>query len=753
MTAGIDAALEEVALVVSGGTGVEALVGGEVERACALVGQEHGRQRRHDVALYLLEVEFALADGFAPPGGKALGQLHGIRQDQGGHAARIAVDGEVGEHVVGDVLILGVEPAPIVGVAVAVAAGRLVAEEELVLRAVLDEDVEVLGAAAEGVLAHQSEDWRRVVAVVHQAAGLHPGVHIERLEARHALEGVVANAVGQLLMDGEHGGRLGCREQIAVFHVVERLVAHGASGAAVAEHKGLLHAVALGIGDAVERLGQQHAVHGPQRLEGVGAQGGGGEGNLAEIGVEVVVDDEVARTRGADGLLDRYGGRGDLHHGDLAVMLRLLHFRLEPRTHITGNGVGHVIAHVAHVRRVERVAVVVAQEHLQLGMAVKGIDVVIAREGVFIIIHTEQHGLLHLLIRARRNLGTGGVAAATIITGASHTVIAVEVEIIHQLLTVTLTGNGTNAIVAMRDDFSAEVTVKDARGVVIALLYLTHQPADLSVGLYSDVAIAVFYAVVVVGHIAADGAKLVVAAFVLPHASSHHGTVGDGAVVVHPAAKGADVTVVSVAGTNVHILQLEVHDFAVVQLAEERAIVVVSFDFQVFDGVAHAVEVAGELVVVVPPEGIVVEVVVVQVDVVHQIDGPAFVALIAVIVIAPVFAQADELGGRVDVDGLGIPIRSRRLCLIAVPNQLGVGDVHRTGLHGGHRRQQHRPYLLFHHQLSIINYQLSIINYQYANFTVSSPEETSPTPLRCITGKKARPSSPAVLRASTVPLA
>ena len=205
--------------------------------------------------------------------------------------------------------------------------------------------------------------------------------------------------------------------------------------------------------------------------------------------------------------------------------------------------------------------------------------------------------------------------------------------------------------------------------MVIALLYLTHQSADLRVGLHGDVAIAVFYAVVVVGHIAADGAKLVVAAFVLPHASSHHGTVGDGAVVVHSAADGTDVTVVSVAGTNVHILQLEVHDFAVVQLAEESAIVVVSFDFQVFDGVAHAVEVAAELVGVVPSEGIVVEVVVVQVDVVHQIDGPTFVALIAVIEIVPQGAEGNELVGRVDVDLLGVRICSDLIrYLLAVPN-------------------------------------------------------------------------------------
>ena len=139
--------------------------------------------------------------------------------------------------------------------------------------------------------------------------------------------------------------------------------------------------------------------------------------------------------------------------------------------------------------------------------------------------------------------------------------------------------------------------------MVVALLYLAHQSTNLVVGLHGDVAITVFYLVVVVGHVAADGAKLVVTFFVRPHASSHHGTVADGAVVVHSAAYSADVTVVTVAGMDVHIHQFEVLDSALVHLAEKRTIVVVSFNFQVFDDVPLSVECSAKLVVVIPSDG------------------------------------------------------------------------------------------------------------------------------------------------------
>ena len=115
--------------------------------------------------------------------------------------------------MVGNVLIVGVEQVPIVGVAVAVTAGGLDAEEELILRAVLDEDVEVFWTTIECMFALQFKDWRAVLAVVHLATGLHPGVHIELLQSRHILKGIVGNAVGILLMNGERFRRLDRREQ------------------------------------------------------------------------------------------------------------------------------------------------------------------------------------------------------------------------------------------------------------------------------------------------------------------------------------------------------------------------------------------------------------------------------------------------------------------------------------------------------------------------------------------------------------
>ena len=141
---------------------------------------------------------------------------------------------------------------------------------------------------------------------------------------------------------------------------------------------------------------------------------------------------------------------------------------------------------------------------------------------------------------------------------------------------------------------------------------------DLIIGLYGNVAIAVFDGVVVVGHIAADGAILVVVFIVRLHASSYHSTVADSAVVEHFAADSADVTVVTIASTDVHIHQFEVHDFTVVYLAEECTVVVFAFDFQVSDDVSLSVEGSAKLVVVVPSDDMVVEVDIVHIEVVHQ---------------------------------------------------------------------------------------------------------------------------------------
>ena len=282
--------------------------------------------------------------------------------------------------------------------------------------------------------------------------------------------------------------------------------------------------------------------------------------------------------------------------------------------------------------------------------------------------------MLQLFLRARLDFGTAGVGAASIPACAFHTIIAVEVEIILQNLTITLTGNGSEEFVAMMDDLSAEVAVIDARGVAtVCLLYLAHQSTDLTVCFHGDVAIAVFYAVVVVGHIAADGAKLVVTIFILSHASSYHGTMFDGAAIVHSAAYSSYVTVVTIAATDVHIHQFEVLDSAVVHLAEESTIVVISFNFQVSDDVPLAVECSAKLVAVVPSDGMVIEVDLVHIKVGPQLDGPSFITLVAIVIIIPQLMQCGKVGRTINKDSLIAFLQTTRYR--AVPG-FGLGLCH-----------------------------------------------------------------------------
>ena len=171
--------------------------------------------------------------------------------------------------------------------------------------------------------------------------------------------------------------------------------------------------------------------------------------------------------------------------------------------------------------------------------------------------------------------------------------------------------------------------------MTITLLYLTHQSTDLVVGFHGDVAIAVFYGVVIVGHITADGANLIVALLVRPHSSSYHGTVGNGAVIKHLTTYSAYVTVITVAGMNVHIHQFEVHDFTFVYLSEESTIVVLSFDFQVSDDVPLSVECSAKLVFVVPSDSMAVKLFIVHIEVCPQLDGPSYIASVAIHIIIP----------------------------------------------------------------------------------------------------------------------
>ena len=315
---------------------------------------------------------------------------------------------------------------------------------------------------------------------------------------------------------------------------------------------------------------------------------------------------------------------------------------------------------MAHIRRVERVAWIIAQEHLQLGITVNRID-------PLGIVLAEEHGRFQFLLRACRT-------AATI-----DAVVAIKIEAISHLLSVTLTDN-VAVVFVVTDDLTVEVAVLHT-GAVAAVLYLADDAAYLTSTLDGGVAVAIKDVVTVILHIAADGTYLITVVDIRHlHRAVDHRTVGDGAVVLHLAAEGTHMLVAAVAGNDGDILQPEVFYPAVVNPAEECAVVLLATDIDVLDGVALAVKVTGKAVTVVPSDGQGLDVVVVQVDVVHQVDGPAFVAFFTILVTLPLVVEGNELTGRVDVDGLGVIIRLEILYR-AVPDILGIGDVHRSDRH------------------------------------------------------------------------
>ena len=287
-----------------------------------------------------------------------------------------------------------------------------------------------------------------VILVVHQRSCRCVGVDIKSLQSRHILEGVVRDVVCQFLMDGHRRQRLRRREEVSCLQAIEDVVLDSTLRCIAVEDKGLLHLMTLWSGYGIDGSRYGDSIHLSQILEDIAAESDRLELLLVvEVRREGVVDDEVSIQRSGTSLLERdvKGAFVVRHDSDMS-----------------GNGVSGILAHVSCIGHVEAVAYIIAQEHLQLRIAVEGIDIMIAREGVFIIIIAKQQGLLELFLRTRRNLVTPGVAAAAIITGASHTIIAVEVEVVDHRLTIALTGNGSVAIVAMMDDFSAEVTMINA---------------------------------------------------------------------------------------------------------------------------------------------------------------------------------------------------------------------------------------------------------------------------------------------------
>ena len=116
--------------------------------------------------------------------------------------------------------------------------------------------------------------------------------------------------------------------------------------------------------------------------------------------MEGVVDDEVSIRRSGTSLLER-DAKGA--------------FAVRHDSDVSGNGVGGILAHVSCIGHVEAVAYIIAQEYLQLRIAVEGIDILIAREGVFCIIIAEQQRLLQFSIRALLNFAFIAMVAATLI--------------------------------------------------------------------------------------------------------------------------------------------------------------------------------------------------------------------------------------------------------------------------------------------------------------------------------------------------
>ena len=181
--------------------------------------------------------------------------------------------------------------------------------------------------------------------------------------------------------------------------------------------------------------------------------------------------------------------------------------------------------------------------------------------------------------------------------------------------------NGT-VVFVVTDDLAGEVAVFHT-GAVTAL-YLADDAAYLTSTLDGGVAVAIPDVVTVIFHIAADGTYFIAVMDIrrLNRAVDHR-TMGDGAMVLHPAAEGAHMLVAAVASLDGNILQPEIFYPAVVNPAKECAVVLLATDIDILDSVTLSVEVAAEAMPVVPADGQGLDVLVVQVNVIHQVDGPA----------------------------------------------------------------------------------------------------------------------------------
>ena len=125
-----------------------------------------------------------------------------------------------------NILIVGIELFPAVGIGKAITIRSFMTVDELVGSTILDIHIEVGRTTIEDMVALEVDGRRFVVLVVHKRTCLDERVDIERFQVAHILEGIVGDAVSKLLMDGQRLEGLGGREETLARLIIESAVHH-----------------------------------------------------------------------------------------------------------------------------------------------------------------------------------------------------------------------------------------------------------------------------------------------------------------------------------------------------------------------------------------------------------------------------------------------------------------------------------------------------------------------------------------------
>ena len=141
----------------------------------------------------------------------------------------------------------------------------------------------------------------------------------------------------------------------------------------------------------------------------------------------------------------------------------------------------------------------------------------------------------------------------------------------------------------------------------------------------------------------------------------------------------------AVAGMDVNVYQFKVFNPAVVNPSEQATISTLAIDFQVVDNVSFSVEIAGKLVVIIPSDSPVDEVMIVEVDVGLQIDGIVIIGCGTILIFTPQIAQGDKVIGGMDIYFLALNVEARRRRASVPHRNLVVSQ----GCDGRHGHQQH----------------------------------------------------------------